>query len=56
MLNLESPMVIPKEKITRWHPEFDVETCPAIENSELPQPPNVERASSAQDVLGMYKS
>ncbi|KAK0072689.1 hypothetical protein PV326_014198, partial [Microctonus aethiopoides] len=56
LLNLESPMVIPKEKITRWHPEFDVETCPAIENSELPQPPNVERASSAQDVLERAKS
>ncbi|KAK0168255.1 hypothetical protein PV327_002079 [Microctonus hyperodae] len=56
LLNLESPMVIPKEKITRWHPEFDVETCPAIENAELPQPPNVERASSAQDVLERAKS
>ncbi|XP_015127804.1 DNA replication factor Cdt1 [Diachasma alloeum] len=56
LLNLESPMVIPKEKITRWHPEFDVDNCPAIEQAELPQPPNVEKATSAHDVLEKAKS
>ncbi|XP_011313756.1 DNA replication factor Cdt1 isoform X2 [Fopius arisanus] len=56
LLNLESPMVIPREKITRWHPEFDVDSCPVIEKAELPQPPNVEKATSAHDVLAKAKS
>lgn len=45
-------MIIPREKITRWHAEFDVESCPAIVQCELPQPPNVDKATSAHDVLG----
>lgn len=49
-------MHISKEKILRWHPEFDVETCKVIEQAELPQPPNVERMTSAKDVLGKNKS
>lgn len=49
-------MYISKEKILRWHPEFDVETCKVIEQAELPQPPDVERMTSAKDVLGKNKS
>ncbi|XP_076482067.1 chromatin licensing and DNA replication factor double parked [Bombus vancouverensis nearcticus] len=56
LLNLETPMHISKEKILRWHPEFDVETCKVIEQAELPQPPNVERMTSAKDVLDKAKS
>lgn len=56
LLNLETPMHVPKVKILRWHPEFDVETCKSIEQSDLPQPPNVERMTSAKDVLGKKKS
>ncbi|XP_034944102.1 DNA replication factor Cdt1 [Chelonus insularis] len=56
LLSLENPMNIPKDKITRWHPEFDVDNCPAIEQAELPQPPTVEKATSAQDVLEKAKS
>lgn len=53
MLSFESPklMNIPREKIVRWHPEFDVESCKKIEQAELPQPPYVEKPS-ARDVLG----
>ena len=54
LLSLESPMRIPREKITRWHPEFDIETCSAIPLAELPQAPNVEKAHSAKDVLGKF--
>lgn len=46
-------MNIPKEKIMRWHPEFSVETCRAIEKAELPQPPQVEK-TTAKDVLGKH--
>lgn len=52
--SLENPLIIPKEKITRWHPEFDVDNCPTIEVAELPQPPITEKALSAKDVLGEY--
>lgn len=53
LLSCESPrlMNIPREKITRWHPEFDVESCKKIEQAELPQSPVVEKPT-AKDVLG----
>ncbi|XP_076623518.1 chromatin licensing and DNA replication factor double parked [Colletes latitarsis] len=56
LLNLETPMRVPKEKILRWHPEFDVESCKPIEPADLPQPPNVEKLTTAKDVLDKAKS
>ncbi|XP_046828723.1 DNA replication factor Cdt1-like [Vespa crabro] len=56
LLKLEEPMVIPKDKIIRWHPEFDVESCKPIDQSVLPQPPDVEKATSAKHVLEKAKS
>uniref|UniRef100_A0A1A9VPA5 Uncharacterized protein n=1 Tax=Glossina austeni TaxID=7395 RepID=A0A1A9VPA5_GLOAU len=38
-------------KVTRWHPDFDLENCPDIELAHLPQPPNVQKYSSAKDIL-----
>lgn len=46
-------MVVPKDKINRWHPEFDVESCGKIEEADLPKPPASQKHHSAQDVLGM---
>lgn len=51
LLSLETPIIIEKEKIMRWHPEFDVEACKEIERAELPQPPQAEK-TTAKDVLG----
>lgn len=48
---LDPPMVIPDDKLTRWHPEFEIEKVPEVESSKLPEMPNVEKFSSAQDVL-----
>ncbi|KAL2726315.1 DNA replication factor Cdt1-like [Vespula maculifrons] len=31
LLKLDEPIVILKQKIIRWHPEFDVESCKSIE-------------------------
>ncbi|XP_034182262.1 chromatin licensing and DNA replication factor double parked [Osmia lignaria lignaria] len=56
LLSLETPMRIPKEKIVRWHPEFDVESCNPIEVADLPEPPNVEKMTTAKDVLDKAKS
>ncbi|XP_026478189.1 LOW QUALITY PROTEIN: DNA replication factor Cdt1-like [Ctenocephalides felis] len=51
LLSLDPPMSIPKNKLTRWHAGFDIENMPDIEKSALPQPPNVEKFTSASDVL-----
>lgn len=48
---LDPPMVIPDDKLTRWHPEFEIEKVPEVESAKLPEMPNVEKFSSAQDVL-----
>ncbi|KYM94394.1 PREDICTED: DNA replication factor Cdt1 [Cyphomyrmex costatus] len=57
LLSFETPKLtnIPREKIVRWHPEFDVESCKKIEQAVLPQPPYVEKPT-ARDVLDKAKS
>ena len=56
LLGLNPPMRIQREKLTRWHPEFDLERCPDIEQAELPQPPNVEKFSTAKDILSTARN
>lgn len=48
---LDPPMVIPDDKLTRWHPEFEIEKVPEVDSAKLPEIPNVEKFSTAQDVL-----
>ncbi|XP_069724846.1 DNA replication factor Cdt1 isoform X2 [Phaenicophaeus curvirostris] len=48
---LNPPMVVPEEKLTRWHPRFNVDEVPDISPAELPQPPQEDRPSTAQEVL-----
>lgn len=48
---LDPPMQIPDDKLTRWHPEFEIEKIPEVECGKLPEMPNVEKFSNAQDVL-----
>lgn len=48
---LDPPLIISKERITRWHPEFDIEKVPDIELAELPQPPQEETFVTGKDVL-----
>lgn len=52
LISLGIPVIPPKDKLMRWHPEFDVEKCSVIEPSDLPQAPDVQKATSAKDVLG----
>ncbi|KFO77874.1 DNA replication factor Cdt1, partial [Cuculus canorus] len=40
-----------EEKLTRWHPRFNVDEVPDISPAELPQPPQEDRPSTAQEVL-----
>ncbi|NWR86444.1 CDT1 factor, partial [Furnarius figulus] len=48
---LSPPMVVPEEKLTRWHPRFNVDKVPDIIPAELPRPPQEDRLSTAQEVL-----
>lgn len=54
--SLDPPLIIPKDKVTRWHPDFDLEKCPDIELGHIPQPPNVEKYSSARDILSTARN
>ncbi|XP_068143776.1 DNA replication factor Cdt1 [Drosophila tropicalis] len=53
--SLDPPIVIDKA-LTRWHPQFDLESCPEVELGALPQPPNVEKYSSAKDILSTARN
>lgn len=48
---LSPPMEVPEDKLTRWHPRFNVDEVPDISPAELPQPPQEDRVSMAQEVL-----
>ncbi|XP_033212885.1 DNA replication factor Cdt1 isoform X2 [Belonocnema kinseyi] len=54
--SLETPMIVPREKLVRWHPDFEVENCKPIEKSDLPLPPDAQKATSAKDVLDKAKT
>lgn len=53
---LDVAINIPKEKIRRWHQEFDLESCPEILAANLPQPPNIEKFSSAKEILSTARN
>lgn len=54
--SLEPPINIPREKVRTWHANFSVKNCPTIKKAEMPLPPNVERFSSAKDVLATARN
>ncbi|XP_019876874.1 DNA replication factor Cdt1 isoform X3 [Aethina tumida] len=51
LMTLDPPMNIEKGRITKWHPEFDIEKVPDIEQSEIPKPPVEEILTTGQNVL-----
>lgn len=53
--SLDPPIIVNKT-LTRWHPEFDLESCAEVELAVLPQPPNVEKYSSAKDILSTARN
>ncbi|XP_007887507.2 DNA replication factor Cdt1 [Callorhinchus milii] len=54
--SLNPPMHVPDDKLTRWHPRFNVDEIPDIPAAELPQPPNEEKLTTAQEVLDKARS
>lgn len=42
--------------IKRWHPKFDLENCPALEEAQLPKSPNESvKVKTGQDLLNIAK-
>ncbi|CAJ1066535.1 DNA replication factor Cdt1 [Xyrichtys novacula] len=54
--SLVPPVSVPEDKLTRWHPRFNVDTVPAVQTSSLPQPPQTEKLTTAQEVLDKARS
>ncbi|KAJ7986062.1 hypothetical protein DPEC_G00346910 [Dallia pectoralis] len=54
---LNPPIAIPDDKLTRWHPRFNVDQVPNIMPAELPLPPKgSEKLTTAQEVLDKARS
>lgn len=53
---LVPPVSVPEDKLTRWHPRFNVDIVPAIQTSSLPQPPHPEKLATAQELLDKARS
>lgn len=53
---LDVPVNVTRRALKRWHPEFPIESVPDVEQGQLPLPPNVERFSSAKDVLSTARN
>ncbi|KAG5269961.1 hypothetical protein AALO_G00187080 [Alosa alosa] len=49
--SLDPPVVVPDDMLTRWHPRFRVDEVPNVQPSDLPQPPQTEKLTTAQEVL-----
>ncbi|XP_062032039.1 DNA replication factor Cdt1 [Lepus europaeus] len=56
LASLNPPLAVPEEQLKRWHPRFRVDEVPDIEPAELPQPPTVEKLTTAQEVLARARS
>ncbi|XP_053255971.1 DNA replication factor Cdt1 [Podarcis raffonei] len=56
LASLNPPMVVPEDKLTRWHPRFNVDDVPDIVPAEVPQPPQVDKITTAQEVLAKARS
>lgn len=45
-------LVVAEDKVTRWHPNFDVDDVPDVPLGRLPQAPEIQTFVTAKDVLG----
>ncbi|KAM9365271.1 DNA replication factor Cdt1 [Pholidichthys leucotaenia] len=54
--SLNPPMSVPEDKLTCWHPRFNVDMVPAVQISSLPLVPNTEKLTTAQEVLDKARS
>ncbi|XP_036439785.1 DNA replication factor Cdt1 [Colossoma macropomum] len=56
LATLNPPVVVPDDKLTRWHPRFSVDEVPNIQPCDLPQPPQTGKLTTAQEVLDKARS
>lgn len=56
LASLNPPMRVDRQKLTRWHADFDLEACPEVKRAELPKPPQEDRLTSAKDVLSTARN
>ncbi|XP_048461925.1 DNA replication factor Cdt1 [Rhincodon typus] len=56
LASLNPPMHVPDDKIARWHPRFNIDEIPDIAAAELPQPPDLEKLTTAHEVLDKARS
>ncbi|XP_028812719.1 DNA replication factor Cdt1 [Denticeps clupeoides] len=56
LASLDPPVCVPDDLLKRWHPRFRVDEVPNVVSSELPQPPQTEKLSTAQEVLDNARS
>ncbi|XP_041865466.1 DNA replication factor Cdt1 [Melanotaenia boesemani] len=54
--SLVPPMNVPEDKLTRWHPRFNVDTVPTLQVGPLPQIPQTGKLVTAQEVLDQARS
>ncbi|XP_069030791.1 DNA replication factor Cdt1 [Embiotoca jacksoni] len=54
--SLVPPVSVPEDRLTRWHPRFNVDTVAAVPPSSLPAAPQTERAATAREVLDKARS
>lgn len=53
--NLNPPILVSKNQIACWHPSFPIDQVPDIAISSLPEPPDMKKYSTAQDVFKLIK-
>ncbi|NXD13756.1 CDT1 factor, partial [Nothocercus nigrocapillus] len=51
LASLSPALAVPDDRLTRWHPRFNVDDVPDIPPAELPRPPQADRIATAQEVL-----
>lgn len=56
LTTLDPSMELDHDKITRWHPEFDIEKVPDVEVFTLPKCPDEEKFTTGSEVLEKAKS
>jgi len=53
---LDPPITVVDSKITAWHKEFDVDSCPDIDTISLPKNPNEVKIGASEDMQARLNS
>ncbi|XP_028931058.1 DNA replication factor Cdt1 isoform X2 [Ornithorhynchus anatinus] len=56
LASLSPPLAVPDDKLTRWHPRFNVDEVPDVVPAQLPQPPQTDKLTTAQEVLAKART